>query len=215
MSVHLLCLFMIRVFGWLVLLGRSQTSKDAEIMALRHEVMVLCRQVGRPRPDWADRAVLAALARLLPTGLRGSRLVRQEPCWPGTAVSLPAGGLIRVLAARRSARRSVTGCCGWRGRTRPGDTARGADPVRCAGTSTLPASVNHHPGEVLRRPPPHAVGRTHRRGHRRFRPARSGDWVAPAGVAEPAREIRCIRTWVLARPAASARAQGRRPPGWP
>jgi putative transposase len=70
---------MVRVFGWLVLLGHSQASKDAEIMVLRHEVMVLRRHVARPRPDWADRAVLAALARLLPSSLRASRLVT-----PGT-----------------------------------------------------------------------------------------------------------------------------------
>lgn len=52
---------MVRVFGWLVLLGRGQASKDAEILALRHEVMVLRHQAARPRPDWADRAIMATL----------------------------------------------------------------------------------------------------------------------------------------------------------
>ena len=73
---------MIRVFGWLVLLGRSQASKDAEIMILRHEIAVLRRQVARPKPDWADRAVMAALARLLPAALRSHRLVT-----PGTLLA--------------------------------------------------------------------------------------------------------------------------------
>ncbi|MEW9549722.1 helix-turn-helix domain-containing protein [Nonomuraea sp. NPDC050783] len=73
--VCLLHLTLIRVFGRLVLLGRSQASKDAEIMVLRHEVAVLKRQVVRPRADWADRALLAASARFLPTVLRAHRLV--------------------------------------------------------------------------------------------------------------------------------------------
>ena len=65
MSLRLLYLIVIRVFGWLLLLGRSEASKDAEIIVLRHEVAVLRRQVSQPSPDWADRVVLAALARLL------------------------------------------------------------------------------------------------------------------------------------------------------
>jgi hypothetical protein len=82
MALRLLYLIMIRVFGWLLLLGRGHASKDAEIMVLRHEVTVLRRQVARAKPDWADRAVLAALARLLPAMLRAHRLVT-----PGTLLA--------------------------------------------------------------------------------------------------------------------------------
>jgi putative transposase len=82
-SLRLLYLITVRVFAWLVLLGRSQGPKDAEIMILRHEIAVLRRQVARPAPDWADRAILAALVRHLPAVLRACRLVT-----PGTLLGL-------------------------------------------------------------------------------------------------------------------------------
>src|SRR3954452_14184822 len=64
-----------RVLSWLVLLARSDKAKDAEILALRHEVAVLRRTNQRPTLTWIDRAFLSALARLLPTHLRRLRLV--------------------------------------------------------------------------------------------------------------------------------------------
>ena len=81
MSLRLLYLIFVRLCCWLVLLGRSSASKYAELRVLRHEVAVLRRANPRPRLDWADRAILAALIRLLPARLRLHRLVT-----PGTVL---------------------------------------------------------------------------------------------------------------------------------
>ena len=71
MLLRLAYLVVLRVFGWLALLARSDRAKDTEILILRHQVAVLQRQVKTPRLSWADRAVMAALARLLPRGQLG------------------------------------------------------------------------------------------------------------------------------------------------
>jgi transposase InsO family protein len=75
MTLRLLYLLFCQVLRWLALLAQSSAGKDAELLMLRHEVAVLRRQVARPRIDWADRAVLAGLARLLP-----------RPAWQGLIV---------------------------------------------------------------------------------------------------------------------------------
>ncbi len=66
MAVRLLYLILLRVLGWITLLTRSEASKDAEILVLRHQLLVLRRQAGAPKPSWADRAIISALVRRIP-----------------------------------------------------------------------------------------------------------------------------------------------------
>ncbi len=82
MTFRLLYLILIGVFGWLMLLGYSQGSKDAEIMVLRPEVAVLRRQRTRPKPDRPVPSAFGLLA-LRCTACTGSS--RQGRCSPGTA----------------------------------------------------------------------------------------------------------------------------------
>ena len=74
-SLRLFYLIFDRFLHWLLLLGRTSSSKNIELLVLRHEVAVLRRTNPKPRLDWADRALFAALIRRLPAVLRRHRLV--------------------------------------------------------------------------------------------------------------------------------------------
>ena len=85
MRVRLICRFAVAVLSRRVLLARSPASKDAGILVLRQEVVVLRRVNPKPRLEWTDRAVLAALSRMLPKRLRLHRIVTPARCCAGTA----------------------------------------------------------------------------------------------------------------------------------
>jgi putative transposase len=74
-SLRLLYLIFQHLLGLLLLLGRTSSTKDIELLVLRHELAVLRRTNPRPRLNWADRTVFAALVRRLPRALRARRLV--------------------------------------------------------------------------------------------------------------------------------------------
>jgi hypothetical protein len=114
--------------SWLVLLGRSSASKNAELLALRHEVAVLRRTRPRPRMDSADRAVLAAVIRQLPRTLRAYRLGH---AWHHPAVASPRGEKEMDLPARAASP-------GTRNSPRPLQSRRCPDPTATRSPDRIP-----------------------------------------------------------------------------
>ena len=192
MLFRLVYLLMVRLFGWLALLARSDVSKSVEILVLRHEVAVLRRQVARPKPDWADRAVIAALARLLPRHLRiqrimtpgtllawHRRLVKKKWTYPNTTGRPPVPEEIRELV-RRLARQNPTHGGGTAGsRANSSASAIASARERSAGSWPPPGS---RPPRAGRHPP----------GGSSWPPRRPGSWRVTSCMLTPCSSSACM-----------------------
>ena len=97
------------VFGWLALPARSGRAKDAEILILRHQVAVLRRQVKTPGLSWAGRAIVAALARLLPRSQLRRAAPDHLPADPAALAREPGPAALGLPAPRCRAARDRAG----------------------------------------------------------------------------------------------------------
>jgi len=150
-SLRLLYLIFQHMLGLLLLLGRTSAIKDVELLVLRHEVAVLRRTNPRPRLEWADRAVFAALVRRLPRELRRHRmvtpdtilrwhrrLVRSKWTYPHRPGRPPIDDVVAALVVQMAADNpnwDIAGC-----RAICSSSATGSAPRRSAGSSNGTAS---------------------------------------------------------------------------
>jgi hypothetical protein len=75
MAVKLIYQMFAKLLSWMMLHARSNAANEIEILVLRHQPAVLQRRTPRPQISWSDRAVITALARLLPARRRRGFLV--------------------------------------------------------------------------------------------------------------------------------------------
>ncbi|MBA2310396.1 MAG: helix-turn-helix domain-containing protein [Pseudonocardiales bacterium] len=139
MALKLMYLMFSKLLAWTALSIRSDTTKEIEILVLRHQLAVLQRRMPRPRMSWTDRAVIAALARLLPTRRRLGLLVTPSTIlrWHRTLIArrwtspaagpgrpaIPAG--LRALVLRLATQNPA-----WGYRRIHGEPPAAADPER-------------------------------------------------------------------------------------
>jgi hypothetical protein len=209
MSLRLLYLIFQQMLKLVLPLGRTASTKDVELLVLRHEVAVLRRANPRPGLDWADRAIFAALMRRLSPTLRGHRLVTRAPSCAGTAASCAGGPTRTGPDGRRSTTCSPRWWSAWRGRTRAGIPP---DPGRAA-QARPPGRRLDDPADPPAPPDPAGAAPTHRHqlaavparpGHQhprnRLLPPRLRDHAA--ATTQPPRGL-AARRLASARPASS------------
>src|SRR5437867_2607525 len=97
-----------RLFALVLLLARSDRSKELELLVLRHELSILRRQARRPQRTESDRLLVAALSRVLPRRSWQAFLVTPETLLRWHRRSLPAAG--PIPAGGRADRPSTRRC---------------------------------------------------------------------------------------------------------
>jgi hypothetical protein len=199
-TLRLLYLFFQQVLGQILLLGRTTSTKDLELLVLRHEVAVLRRTDPTPTSELGRPAVFASLIRHLPTRLRGHRLVTpgHDPAlapsprgrrwtYPNQPGRPPIDATIATLVGRMPTASAAEQCsCG---------ISRTADSRRAVGRPRAFSSCGPRPSSRRRQP-----GRP--RGLRPGRVERLGLRHHPG---------RILHSVACHRPRAPRQSRGRRP----